>query len=142
MRNKAIEQQSFRIAHYFRDVDLTSHSRPGFIPEHFSLNCGAEDKWSGLFLLRVAIRFRHIWATFGVKSGHPTVLGSQAAVCFSGFDVDDLIAARDGMAGFSYCTTHYAITFPLSFAQSAGVAQVIQGGDLREPCRVSVLQSK
>lgn len=131
MAHRTEVEQVNRIAHYFRDVDLTGDSRPDFIPESFSLNCWAEDRWPGRFLLRVAIRFYHIWATFGIRNGHATINGSQPAVCFSGFNVADLIAVRDGLAGASSAATQYAITFPVPSAERAGVAQVAQGDSLR-----------
>lgn len=120
-----------RIAHYFRDVDLSSNSRPQFIPESFSANCWAEDGWPARFILRVAIRFHHIWATFGIRNERATIHGKQPAVCFSRFNVVDLIAARDKVAGIDEAVTQYAITFPLSTAERAGAAQVLQGGSLR-----------
>jgi hypothetical protein len=120
-----------RIAHYFRDVDLSSNSRPQFIPESFSTNCWAEDAWPARFILRVAIRFHHIWATFGIRNGHATVHGNQPAVCFSRFNVADLIAARDEVVGTNGVVTQYALTFPLSTAERGGAAQVLQGNDLR-----------
>lgn len=120
-----------RIAHYFRDVDFSSNSRPQFIPESFSANCWAEDGWPARFILRVAMRFHHIWATFGIRNGHATVHGNQPAVCFSRFNVADLIAARDEVVGTNGVVTQYALTFPLSTAERAGAAQVLQGNDLR-----------
>ena len=131
MKHRTDDKQVTRIAHYFRDVDFSSNSRPQFIPESFSTNCWAEDGWSARFILRVAIRFHHIWATFGVRNGHATIHGTQPAVCFSSFSVADLIAARDGVAGTDGVVTQYAITFPTSSAERAGAAQVLQGGDLR-----------
>jgi hypothetical protein len=131
MAHRTNVEQINRVAHYFRDVDLTSDSCPAFAPESFSLSCWAEDRWPGRFLLRVAIRFHHIWATFGVRNGHATILGARPAVCFSGFSVDDLIAVRDGMASANSAVTQYAVTFPASSAERAGAMQVVQGGDLR-----------
>ena len=124
-------EQPNRVVHYFRDVDLTSGSRPDFIPEIFAHNCWAEDRWPGLFLLRVAIRFHQIWATFGVRNGHATILGNQPAVCFSGYSIADLIAVRNGMAAATGAATQYAVTFPASSAERAGARQVVQGGNLR-----------
>lgn len=131
MAQRTDVEQTNRVAHYFRDVDLTSDSSPAFAPESFSPNCWAEDRWPGRFLLRVAIRFHHIWATFGVRNGHATILGAHPAVCFSGFTVDDLIAVRDGMASADSAVTQYAVTFPAPSAQRAGATQVVQGGELR-----------
>lgn len=131
MAHRTDVEQSNRVVHYFRDVDLTSGSKPDFIPESFSHNCWAEDRWPGRFLLRVAIRFHHIWATFGVRNGHATIQGSQPAVCFSGFSVADLIAVRDGMAAATSAVTQYAVTFPASSAERAGARQVVKGGNLR-----------
>ena len=123
-------RQAPRIAHYFRDVDLSSNSCPRFIPELFSTNCWAED-WPARFLLRVAIRFHHIWATFGIRDGQETIHGAQPAVCFSNFSVADLIAVREGVEGVNKAVTQYAITFPTCSAERAGAEQVVQGGDLR-----------
>lgn len=123
--------QAPRIAHYFRDVDFSSNSRPQFIPESFSANCWAEDGWPARFILRVAIRFHHIWATFGIRNGHATVHGNQPVVCFSRFNVADLIAARDEVVGTNGVVTQYALTFPMSTAERAGAARVLEGGDLR-----------
>lgn len=137
MAQRTDVEQINRVAHYFRDVDLTSDSCPAFVPESFSPNCWAEDRWSGRFLLRVAIRFHHIWATFGVRNGHATIPGAHPAVCFSGFTVDDLIAIQDGMASADSAVTQYAVTFPASSAQRAGATEVVQGGDLRAVLQAS-----
>jgi hypothetical protein len=131
MEDQSKNEEPSRIAHYFRDVDLASNSSPGFVPEHFSGNCWAEEDWPGLFLLRVAIRFHHIWATFGIRNGQATIHGTQPAVCFSKFRVADLIAARDKMPGTDRVVTQYAVTFPTSSAERAGAAHVLQGVDLR-----------
>lgn len=124
-------EQVSRIAHYFRNVDLSSNSSPRFIPESFSTNCWAEGDWPARFLLRVAIRFHHIWATFGIRNGHETIYGAQPAVCFSNFRVADLIAVRGGVEGVNKAVTQYAITFPTCSAEQAGAERVVQGGDLR-----------
>lgn len=131
MAHRTDVEQVNRIAHYFRDVDLTSDSRPDFIPESFSPSCWAEDRWPGRFLLRVAIRFHHIWATFGVRNRHATIHGNQPAVCFSSFSVADLIAVRDDQAGTNSAVTQYAITFPAPSAERAGAMPVVHGGNLR-----------
>ena len=121
-----------RVAHYFRNVDLSSDSRPNFIPESFSSNCYVEEPyWPACFLLRVAIRFHHIWATFGIRQGSETIHGTQPAVCFSGFHVADLIAFKNGLSADNEHVTQYAITFPTCSAEVAGAEQVIRGGDLR-----------
>ena len=130
MTHRIDGRHTARIAHYFRDVDFSSNSRPQFIPESFSANCWAEDGWPARFILRVAIRFHHIWASFGIRNGHATIHGSQPAVCFSNFSVADLIASRDGV-GTNGVVTQYAITFPTSSAERGGAVQVLQGGDLR-----------
>ena len=137
MAHRTDVEQSNRVVHYFRDVDLTSGSRPDFIPESFAPNCWAEDCWPGRFLLRVAIRFHHIWATFGVRNGHATIRGSQPAVCFSGFSVSDLIAVRDGIPGVNSAVTQYAVTFPALSAERAGATQIVQGGNLRAMLQAS-----
>ncbi len=131
------DEKVARIAHYFRHVDLTSDSRPEFVPESFGPNCWAEDCWTERFLLRVAIRFHHIWATFGVRNGHATIHGNQPAVCFLGFSVADLIAVRDGSAGANCAVTQYAITFPAPSAEHAGAAQVVQGENMRATLQAS-----
>ncbi|VVQ25969.1 hypothetical protein PS928_06290 [Pseudomonas fluorescens] len=77
------------------------------------------------------MRSHHIWATFGIRSGRETINGTQPAVCFSGFNVADLIAVRDGLPVADEHVTQYAITFPMRSAQMAGAEQVIRGGDLR-----------
>jgi hypothetical protein len=137
MAHRTDVEQSNRVAHYFRDVDLTSDSCPAFVPESFSPSCWAEDRWPGRFLLRVAIRFHHIWATFGVRNGHATIQGSHPAVCFSGFSVSDLVAVRDGLAAASGAVTQYAITFPTPSAEQAGATKVVQGGNLRAMLQTS-----
>lgn len=120
-----------RIAHYFRDVDLSSNSSPRFIPEVFSPNCWAQDGWPARFLLRIALRIHYIWATFGIRNGQETIDGTQPAVCFSSFSVADLIAVREGLGGVNKAVTQYAITFPTCSAERAGVEQVVLGGGLR-----------
>lgn len=137
MAQRTDVEQSNRVVHYFRDVDLTSGSRPDFIPESFALNCWAEDCWPGGFLLRVAIRFHHIWATFGVRNGHATIQGRHPAVCFSGFSVSDLVVVRDGLAAASGAVTQYAITFPTRSAEQAGATKVVQGENLRAMLQAS-----
>lgn len=132
MPNKNYPEQVSRIAHYFRNVDLYSNSCPRFIPEMFSPNCWAEVNWPARFLLRVAIRFHHIWATFGIRNGQKTIYGAQPAVCFSSFNVADLIAVRARVEGVDKAVTQYAITFPACSAERAGAERVVQGGDLRE----------
>lgn len=117
-----------RIAHYFRDVDLTGKSCPDFIPEAFPMNCEHEDlRWSAGFLLRVAVRFQHIWATYGVRNGQRTIEGKQPAVCFSAFSLEDLIAVSGGFAPRREACTQYAITLPLEVAEIGGIHRVVGG---------------
>lgn len=137
MAQRTDAEQPNRVVHYFRDVDLTSGSRPDFIPESFALNCWAEDCWHGRFLLRVAIRFHHIWATFGVRNGHATIQGSSPAVCFSGFSVSDLVAVRDGLSAASGVVTQYAITLPTASAEQAGATKVVRGENLQAMLQAS-----
>lgn len=121
-----------RVAHYFRNVDLSSDSSPDFIPEGFWSGCCVEAPyWPARVLLREAIRSHHIWATFGIRSGRETINGTQPAVCFSGFNVADLIAVRDGLSAADEHATQYAITFPTRSAELAGAEQVVRGGNLR-----------
>lgn len=111
-----------RIAHYFRDVDLTGKSCPEFVPEGFPLNCqNDDDQWSAGFLLRVALRFRHLWATFGIRGGKRTIHGPQPAVCFTNFNLADLIAVRDGLRPKNEAATQYALTFPIKIAEKGGI---------------------
>jgi len=121
-----------RVAHYFRNVDLSSDSSPDFIPEGFWSGCCVEAPyWPARILLREAIRSHHIWATFGIRGGRETINGSQPAVCFSGFNVADLIAIRDGLSPADEHATQYAITFPIRSAEQMGAEQVVRGGNLR-----------
>ncbi|MCK1791691.1 DUF4427 domain-containing protein [Pseudomonas violetae] len=121
-----------RVAHYFRNVDLSSDSSPDFIPEGFWSGCCVEAPyWPALILLREAIRSHHIWATFGIRNGRETINGTQPAVCFSGFNVADLIAVRDGLSAADEHATQYAITFHTRSAELAGAEQVVRGGNLR-----------
>lgn len=111
-----------RIAHYFRDVDLVGKSRPEFIPEGFPLNCqNDDDKWSATYLLRIAVRFRHIWATYGTRDGARTIQGPQPVVCFSNFSLVDLITVRDGFRPQNEAVTQYALTFPVKAAERGGI---------------------
>ncbi|AMB84835.1 hypothetical protein AWM79_05740 [Pseudomonas agarici] len=126
MRKKIDQKIGPRVVHYFRNVDLASKSRPEFIPEAFPLNCEyADDQWSAGFLLRAAVRFQHIWATYGVREGHRTIISPQPAVCFSDFNLADLIAVRDGFSPRSESATQYALTFPLKVAQKGGIQPVV-----------------
>jgi hypothetical protein len=121
-----------RVAHYFRTVDLLSESSPGFIPEgYWSGCCVDEPYWPARVLLREAVRSHHIWATFGIREGRETINGTQPAVCFSGFNVADLIAVRDGLSPADEHATQYAITFPIRSAEQMGAEQAVRGGDLR-----------
>jgi hypothetical protein len=52
-------------------------------------------------------------------------------VCFSGFNVADLIAVRDGLSPADEYATQYAITFPTRSAELAGAEQVVRGGNFR-----------
>lgn len=111
-----------RIAHYFRDVDLIGNSCPEFVPEGVPLNCqNDDDKWSAGFLLRVAVRFRHLWATFGIREGKRAIHGSQPAVCFTTFNLADLVAVRDGLRPNNEAATQYALTFPKNIAEKGGI---------------------
>jgi hypothetical protein len=121
-----------RVAHFFRTVDLLSESSPGFIPEGFWSGCCVDEPyWPALVLLREAVRSHHIWATFGIREGRETINGTQPAVCFSGFNVADLIAVRDGLSPADEHATQYAITFPIRSADQMGAEQAVRGGDLR-----------
>ncbi|WP_226505031.1 DUF4427 domain-containing protein [Pseudomonas sp. MWU16-30317] len=119
-----------RIAHYFRDVDLTSTSRPELIPADFPINCDSgDDQWSATFLLRIAVRLHHLWATYGKRNGERTIMGAQPAVCFSPFVLADLIAVRDGIPPENEAATWYALTFPTEVAQKGGILLLIEGAD-------------
>ncbi|WP_447741704.1 DUF4427 domain-containing protein [Pseudomonas laurentiana] len=114
-----------RLAHFFRDVDLTSNSCPDFIPEAFPPNClNDDDRWCANFLLRYAVRFHHLWATFGVMEGKRTVRGTHPAVCFTEFHPEELMALREGMNPQRGLVTQYALTFPLEKAVKGGVRRV------------------
>lgn len=111
-----------RIAHYFRDVDLVGKSRPEFLPEGFPLNCQNDnDKWSAAYLLRIAVRFRHLWATYGIRDGVRTIQGPQPVVCFSSFSLADLITVRDGFRPQNEAVTQFALTFPKKNAERGGI---------------------
>lgn len=116
-----------RLAHFFRDVDLTGKSCPEFIPEAFPPNCLVdEDHWSAGFLLRYAVRFHHLWATYGVQAGERTILGSPPAVCFTDFNPAELIALREGLRPQGGVVTQYALTFPLRAAMKGGIQRFDQ----------------
>lgn len=115
-----------RIAHYFRDVDLTSNSRPELIPAQFPMNCeSGDDQWSAGFLLRIAVRFQHLWATYGNRNGERTIKGEEPAVCFSPFNLADLIAVRNGLPAQSEAASCFALTFPVSVAEKGGILPFI-----------------
>lgn len=117
-----------RLAHYFRDVDLMGNSPPEFIPESFPPNClNDDDRWSAAFLLRYAVRYHHLWATFGVRDGKRTVLGSQPVVSFTDFNPADLIALREGARPQGGVVTQYALTFPLRTAVNGGIQRYEPG---------------
>jgi hypothetical protein len=127
MPKKVDLRMSPRIAHYFRDVDLRSKSRPEFVPESFPLHCRPDDdRWSAGYLLRIAVRFQHLWATYGVRNGERTITGPHPAVCFSDLSLSDLIAVRDGFLPRDESATQYAITFPLTIAENGGIQPVTQ----------------
>lgn len=114
-----------RMAHYFRDVDLLSDSRPEFVPETFSSNCWYDgDQWPAHFLQRVAVRSSFIWATFGVRDRERTVHGSHPAVCCTSFHIADLIAAQGGTPSECGSATQYALTFPVEQAEQGGFKKV------------------
>jgi hypothetical protein len=111
-----------RIAHYFRDVDLRGKSRPEYEPEAFPFHCRPDDdEWSAAFLIRVAVRFQHLWATYGVREGERTIQGPQPAVCFSSFSLADLIAVRDGFLPLDKAASQFAITIPVKLAEKGGI---------------------
>lgn len=58
----------------------------------------------------------HLWPTYGVREGMRTIQGEHPAVCFTGFNLADLIAARDGFTPQNAAATQYAITFPITAA--------------------------
>ena len=116
-----------RMAHYFRAVNLLDTSRPEFIPESFPSYCQFDDEeWSGRILLRIAVRMHHLWPTYGVRGGMRTIQGEHPAVCFTGFNLADLIAVRDGFTPQNDAVTQYAITFPLTAALKGGIQPVVQ----------------
>lgn len=114
-----------RIAHYFRDVDLAGASCPEFIPEAFPVNCDHPDnQWPGELLLRMAIRSQHVWPTFGMREGKRTIEGDQPAVCFTDFNLADLIAVRNGLSVKDPAVRQYALTFPAKVARRGGISPV------------------
>ncbi|PSS59318.1 hypothetical protein C6382_02210 [Pseudomonas sp. BBP2017] len=116
------------MAHFFRDVDLKGRSCPEFIPEAFPPNClNDDDQWSAGFLLRYALRFHHVWATYGVQEGKRTILGPKAAVSFTDFKPAELIDLREGARPQDGVVTQYALTFPLRTAMKCGIQRF-------EPC--------
>lgn len=118
-----------RLAHFFRDVDLTGRSCPEFIPESFPPNClNDDDRWSAGFLLRYALRFHHLWATYGVCEGKRTILGPKAAVSFTDFKPAELIDLREGARPQDGVVTQYALTFPWKSATKGGIQRF-------EPCQ-------
>lgn len=121
-----------RVIHFFRDVDGFSESCPQFMLDDFAPGCYVEEPyWPARFLLRLAVRFHHLWATFGIRQGGATVRGSQPAVCFSAFNLGDLVAIQAGSAASNQSVTKYAITFSARSAESGGAKPVIRSKDLR-----------
>ncbi|SDI95278.1 DUF4427 domain-containing protein [Pseudomonas abietaniphila] len=122
MRNTIDLKTAPRLVHYFRDVDLRGNSRPGYVPEGFPLHCRPDDdQWSAGFLLRVAVRFQHLWATYGVRDGKKTIQGPQPAVCFSAFNLGDLIAVRDGFLPLDEAATQFALTLSIEVAEKGSI---------------------
>jgi len=116
-----------RIVHYFRDVDLFGSACPEFVPESFPSYCQPDDEaWSAGLLLRIALRMKHLWPTYGIRDGRRTIQGEHPAVCFANFNLADLIAVRDGFRPQDGVVTRYAITFPLKIALEGGIQPVIQ----------------
>ncbi|WP_232248864.1 DUF4427 domain-containing protein [Pseudomonas putida] len=116
-----------RMAHYFRATNILGASCPEFIPESFPSYCQFDDdEWSGGILLRIALRMHHLWPTYGVREGMRTIQGEHPAVCFTGFNLADLIAVRDGFTPQNAAATQYAITFPITAALKGGIQPVVQ----------------
>lgn len=123
MLDKLGSQNYSRVAHYFRDVDSSRKSCPKYMPESFAPSCYVEEPfWPSRFLLRVALRFHHIWATPGSEGGDAK--DAQPGVSFSAFNVADLVALTNGSEPADEHATQYAITFTLRAAESAGMARV------------------
>lgn len=134
MHKKMDQRTGPRIAHYFRSVDLTSESRPDFIPEAFPMNFQYDDEhWSPGFLLRAAVRLQHILATFGIREGERTIHSAQPAVCFASLSLADLIAVRDGFSPQNDAATQYALTLPVAVGERGGIHPVVEsnGGRAR-----------
>lgn len=116
-----------RIAHYFRTVNLLDVSCPEFIPESFPYYSQSDDEeWPAGLLLRLAMRMQHLWPTFGVREGMRTIQGQHPALCFTTFNLADLIAVRDGFTPQNGAVTQYAVTLPMKVALKGGVQPVVQ----------------
>lgn len=133
MPKKSALQMAPRIAHFFRNIDLTGNSRPELVPDSLPLNCRIDDELcSGGFLLRVGVRQDQLWATYGIRDGKRTIRSTQPAVCFSRFDLGELIGLRDGLCTDAAGASLFALTFPLSTALRGGISSVTGEAGLSE----------
>ncbi|RMW09891.1 hypothetical protein ALP03_00044 [Pseudomonas amygdali pv. tabaci] len=133
MRKRSALQMAPRMAHFFRDIDLTGKSCPELVPDSFPLSCRNDDEQcTGGILLRLAVRHDHLWATYGIRDGQRTIRSTQPAVCFSRLDLGELIALRDGLCTESAGASLFALTLPISSALRGGISLVTGEAGLPE----------
>lgn len=119
------------LIHFFRNVKIDGASAP-IVPESMGFSNINEDvNWSAIFMLRCAIRHRHLWATWSYRNGRRTIYGPAPAVCFTEMPLAAFLEAGKARENRGEAMSPYALVFPKAGLFDLGANPVIYGLDER-----------
>jgi len=124
---------SKKLIHFFRLVDQESKNSV-ILPEDFGFaNVSEDTKLSALFLLRCAIRFDRLLATWSIRGGKRTIYGESPVVCFSEMPIGAFLESSTSREQLGQAMSPYAIVFPKGELYTGGARPVIYGLDAQTP---------
>lgn len=127
MLNNERYDLSNRLIHFFRKLDSEDDSAPE-IPEDWGFGNIADDTvFSSMFLMRSAIRYGHLWATWSLRKKIRTIYGPYPAICFSEMPTAAFIEASRARQKVGQKISSHALTFLKKEMYSIGANPAIYG---------------
>ncbi len=127
MQNNRRYDLSQRLIHFFRKFDLFDGSAPHTPEEWGGENFVEDTVFSPMFLLRIAIRHGHLWATWSLRKDVRTIYGPHPAICFTEMPTAAFLEASVVRQKQGQKISSFALTFPKDQMFSLGARPVIYG---------------
>lgn len=127
MKNNRRYDLSSRLTHFFRHVDLLDDTAP-CTPECWGYSNLVEDTdLSPLFLLRCAIRYGRLWATWAYRNKARTIYGPNPAICLTDMPTGAFLETSFVRQKRKQKISGYALTFQKPEMFRIGARPVIYG---------------